>query len=91
MIIVGALKAAPPGEENPACPAEPNMPWFLVTGGACISVLLIIRIILNKLTNYVKNNQECCDQVSPDMFYIIQQLHPIIPRLLAVSVSLAVT
>ena len=65
MIVVGALKAAPPGKDNPACPAEPNMPWFLVTGGAGISVLLIIRISLNKLTNYIKNNQDCCDQVSP--------------------------
>ena len=89
MIVVGALKAAPPGEENPACPAEPNMPWFLVTGGAGISVLLIIRIILNKLTNYVKNNQECCDQVSPG--YLTTKLYHTIPRLLAVSASLAVT
>jgi len=64
MIVVGAMKAVPPGEENPACPAEPNMPWFLVTGGAGISVLLIIRIVLNKLTSYIKNNQACCDQVT---------------------------
>jgi len=64
MIVVGALKAAPPGEENPTCPAEPNMPWFLVTGGAGISILLIIRIILIKLTHYIKNNQDCCDQVT---------------------------
>ena len=63
MIVVGALRAVPPGEDNPSCPAEPNMPWFLVTGGAGISVLLVIRIVLNKLTNYVKNNQDCCDQV----------------------------
>ena len=63
MTVVGALKATAPGEHNPNCPAEPNMPGFLVTGGAGISVLLIIRIILNKVTNYVKNNQACCDQV----------------------------
>ena len=31
MIIVGGLKAAAPGEENASCPAEPNMPWFLVS------------------------------------------------------------
>ena len=26
-------QANPPGEPNPNCPAEPNMPWFLITGG----------------------------------------------------------
>ena len=88
MIAVGGLKAAAPGEENPTCPAEPNMPWFLITGGAGISLLLIIRIVLNKLTNYVKNNQECCDQVSPG--YLTTKLYHTIPRLLAVSASLAV-
>ena len=64
MIVVGAVKAAPPGDENPNCPAEPNMPWFLVTGGATLAVLLLIRIALNKLTRYVKNRQDCCDHVS---------------------------
>ena len=73
MMVVGGLKAAPPGEENPTCPAEPNMPWFLITGGAGISVLLLIRIALNKLTNYVKNNQECCDQVSPQIFHLLSK------------------
>ena len=63
MIVVGAVKAAPPGDENPNCPAEPNMPWFLVTGGATLAVLLLIRIALNKLTRYVKNRQDCCDHV----------------------------
>ena len=82
MMVVGGLKAAPPGEENPTCPAEPNMPWFLITGGAGISVLLLIRIALNKLTNYVKNNQDCCDQVSPQIFsrFIIQNSNIIILR-----------
>ena len=74
MIVVGGLKAAAPGEENPSCPAEPNMPWFLVTGGAGISFLLVIRIALNKLTNYVKNNQECCDQVGPRLFTFINNI-----------------
>ena len=74
-MVVGGLKAAPPGEENPTCPAEPNMPWFLITGGAGISVLLLIRIALNKLTNYVKNNQECCDQVSPQIFHFSKLQH----------------
>ena len=57
MIVIGAIKASPPGEENPNCPAEPNMPWFLVTGGAGIAFLLLIRIILNKLMRCIKNNQ----------------------------------
>ena len=48
MVVVGALKAVPPGDENPNCPAEPNMPWFLITGGAGISLLLLVRIALNK-------------------------------------------
>jgi len=64
MIVVGALKAAAPGEENPNCPAEPNMPWFLVTGGTALSIFLLVRIGLNKLTRYIKNQQECCDHVT---------------------------
>lgn len=64
MIVIGAIKAAPPGEENPNCPAEPNMPWFLVTGGSFLSLFLVIRIILNKLTRYIKNRQDCCDHVT---------------------------
>ena len=63
MIVVGAIKAAPPGEENPNCPAEPNMPWFLITGGSTLCVFLLFRIALNKLTRYTKNRQDCCDQV----------------------------
>ena len=49
MIVVGAIKASSPGEENPNCPAEPNMPWFLVTGGVGITILLLVRIVLNKV------------------------------------------
>lgn len=64
MIIVGSLKAAPPGEENANCPAEPNMPWFLITGGTGISILLIIRICLVKCLRCMKNNQTCCDDVT---------------------------
>ena len=48
MIGVGVLKANAPGEENPNCPAEPNMPWFLVLGGVGITALLLVRIVLNK-------------------------------------------
>ena len=64
MMVVGAIKAAPPGEENPNCPAEPNMPWFLITGGSALSIFLFFRIVLNKLTRYIKNRQDCCDQVT---------------------------
>jgi len=64
MIVIGALKASPPGEENPNCPAEPNMPWFLLTGGVGITLLLIIRIVLNKVMRCIKNNQQMCDDVA---------------------------
>jgi len=63
MIIVGGLKAVPPGEENPSCPAEPNMPWFLIIGGVGIAFLLIVRIALNKCFRCIKNNEKCCDEV----------------------------
>jgi len=46
MTVVGALKATAPGEPNPNCPAEPNMPWFLVTGGVGITIMLLVRIAL---------------------------------------------
>eukprot|EP00092_Neocalanus_flemingeri_P016274 GFUD01017619.1.p1 GENE.GFUD01017619.1~~GFUD01017619.1.p1 ORF type:complete len:254 (+),score=57.18 GFUD01017619.1:296-1057(+) len=64
MVVVGALKASPPGEDNPNCPAEPNMPWFLVTGGGGIAFLLLVRIVVNKVMRCVKNNQQCCDDVA---------------------------
>jgi len=64
MIVVGALKASAPGEENSNCPAEPNMPWFLITGGVGIAFLLLVRIVLTKVMRCVKNNQECCDDVA---------------------------
>jgi len=63
MFGVGVLKAAAPGEENPNCPAEPNLPWFLVTGGVGITFLLLVRIVLNKCTRFVKNTQKCCYDV----------------------------
>ena len=59
MIVVGALKATAPGEDNPNCPAEPNMPWFLVLGGVGISFLLLVRIALNKFMRFIKNNKFC--------------------------------
>ena len=58
MIVVGAINAAPPGEENPNCPAEPNMPWFLVMGGVGITFLLLVRIALNSLMHLISNS---CD------------------------------
>jgi len=64
MIGLGALNAAAPGEENPNCPAEPNLPWFLVTGGVGITFLLLVRIALNKFTRFVKNTQRCCYDVA---------------------------
>jgi len=63
MIVVGALKASAPGEDNPNCPAEPNMPWFLVIGGTGIGLLLLFRICLVKSLRCMKNNQNCCDDV----------------------------
>lgn len=63
MIIIGSIKAAPFGEENPNCPAEPHIPWFLIIGGVTITMLLLIRIALYKLFRCIKNNEACCDQV----------------------------
>jgi len=63
MIIIGGLKAAAPGEENPSCPAEPNLPWFLIIGGVGITLLLIVRIGLYKCFRCIKNNDKCCDEV----------------------------
>ena len=60
MLCVGALKANIPGEDNPNCPAEPNMPWFLILGGVGITIILLIRIILAKFLAWIKNNQHCC-------------------------------
>jgi len=64
MIVVGAMKASAPGEDNPNCPAEPNLPWFLVTGGVGIAFLLLVRIVLNKVMRCIKNNQQMCDDVA---------------------------
>jgi len=60
MVGVGAVKANAPGEENRNCPAEPNMPWFLVLGGIGIAFLLLVRIALNKILESVKNKKICC-------------------------------
>ena len=64
MIVVGALKATAPEEHNPNCPAEPNMPWFLLTGGVGITIMLLVRIALNNLLMCVKNKMTCCDDVA---------------------------
>ena len=50
MLVVGGLRAAPPGEPNPSCPAEPNLPWFLIIGGTGITVILLCMIGINKCT-----------------------------------------
>ena len=64
MIVVGAIKAEAPGEENANCPAEPNMPWFLVTGGVGITIMLLVRIALNNLLMCVRNKMTCCAEVA---------------------------
>lgn len=63
MLVVGGLKAQSPGEDNPKCPAEPNMPWFLIIGGSGITFLLIVRIALNKCCRCIEKNENCCDEV----------------------------
>ena len=54
------FKANAPGEPNPNCPAEPNMPWFLITGGLGIGVLLLLRIALNVCMSRITQKMECC-------------------------------
>ena len=61
MIVVGALNAQEPGEENPNCPAEPNLPWFLITGGVGISLVLLVRIAITKCCRCIKEKH--CDEV----------------------------
>ena len=56
MILVGAVKAAPPGEKNPDCPAEPNLPWILVIGGVGIIFLLLVRIAINTVMHHVQRS-----------------------------------
>jgi len=62
MIVVGAINAQNPGDENPNCRAEPNLPWFLIIGGVAISVILILRIALTKCCRCIKRNY--CDEVT---------------------------
>ena len=64
MTVVGGMNAVGPGEPNPDCPAEPNMPWMLIVGGAGIGLLLLIRIGIVKCLRCIKNNQTCCDDVA---------------------------
>lgn len=61
MIVVGSINAQEPGGENPNCPAEPNLPWYLIIGGVGISIILILRIAINKCCKCVKNT--FCDEV----------------------------
>ena len=36
------------------------MPWFLITGGLGIGVLLLLRIALNVCMSQITQNMECC-------------------------------
>jgi len=64
MTVVGGLKAVAPGDPNPDCPAEPNIPWMLILGGTGIGLLLLLRIAIVKCLRCIKNNQTCCDDVA---------------------------
>jgi len=64
MVVVGALKASPYGEPNPNCPAESNMPWFLITGGIGIGVLLLLRIAVNKCMSHITQKMRCCHSIA---------------------------
>ena len=57
MTVVGGMNAVGPGEPNPNCPAEPNMPWMLIVGGAGVGLLLLLRIGIVKCLRCIKNNQ----------------------------------
>ena len=56
MIFV-MIQAVAPGDPNPDCPAEPNMPWMLILGGTGIGFLLLLRIAIVKCLRCIKNNQ----------------------------------
>jgi len=60
MLVVGAIRAKSPDSENPWCPAEPNLPWMLVVGGAGVTFLLAVRVTVVKLMRLFKNKQQCC-------------------------------
>ena len=51
------FQAVAPGDPNPDCPAEPNMPWMLILGGTGIGFLLLLRIAIVKCLRCIKNNQ----------------------------------
>ena len=36
------------------------MPWFLITGGVGIGVLLLLRIALNTLLSHITQKMSCC-------------------------------
>jgi len=66
MVILGSLTAAPLGEGNQKCPAEPSLPWFLITGGTAITILLLCRIGLQLTTQHIKSKCHqakglCCE------------------------------
>jgi len=60
MLVVGAIRAKSPDGANPWCPAEPNLPWMLVVGGAGVTFLLLVRVALVKIMRWFKNKQRCC-------------------------------
>ena len=51
------FQAVAPGDPNPDCPAEPNIPWMLILGGTGIGLLLLLRIAIVKCLRCIKNNQ----------------------------------
>ena len=58
------FQAYPYGEPNPNCPAEPNLPWFLITGGLGIGLLLLLRIAVNKCTSCISRSGKCCHHMA---------------------------
>lgn len=60
MLVVGAVRAKSLDGANPWCPAEPNLPWMLVVGGAGVTFLLALRITVVKIMRLFKNKQRCC-------------------------------
>jgi len=85
--FIGGLEAYPYGEPNPNCPAEPNMPWFLITGGIGIGVLLLLRIALNKFTSGISQSGRCCHvcEFSCNLLYDIFSMSLIIMWLITVT------
>ena len=91
VLIQEMIQAVAPGDPNPDCPAEPNMPWMLILGGTGIGFLLLLRIAIVKCLRCIKNNQvqkqQDNEHLSSD-FFIIRHVATTWP---AASASLAAT